>query len=202
MRSSRNVFNQSVFLDLEDAVLTSLLKTYPQNVCFVSPDIRKRWIFLSQNQIPSKSFRAHLEFKFVKIAGKKFAISLILSSLMSKKDKDNFSVKKTSRWSSGHAKCRSNKTTGNFLLRSRKGFVKKPKRTWKVLFFQKKIFPGTNWMQFWLPLRNFTERRKSFCSRSDYEAFFWDKNVKISPGQLKRIFATPLKVFVRFCSNF
>ena len=52
-------------------------------------------------------------------------------------------------------------------------------------------------MQFWLPFLKsfFTERQKSFCPRSDYEAFFWNKNVIISSRQLECIFDNPPQSF-------
>ena len=52
-------------------------------------------------------------------------------------------------------------------------------------------------MQFWLhfPKSIFTERRKTFSSRSHFEAFFWNKNVKIYSGQLECILDNPLQSF-------
>ena len=74
-------------------------------------------------------------------------------------------------------------------------------KNWKWLenyfFLKKKVFSGTSWMQFWLPFLKsiFTERQKSFCSRSHYEAIFWDKNVNISSEQSECIFDNPPRSF-------
>ena len=61
----------------------------------------------------------------------------------------------------------------------------------KYYFLGKKIFfPGQVEciFDYLSPNSNFTGRQKSFCSRSDYEALFWGKSVKISSGKLECFF--------------
>ena len=90
------------------------------------------------------------------------------------------------------------KPAENFLLNSRKGFVKKSKRTWNVIFFEKKrFFPGQVECSFDYPSwKVFSRKGKNpFAQGPIMKHFFWDKNVNISSGQLECIFDNPPQSF-------
>ena len=68
--------------------------------------------------------------------------------------------------------------------------------TWKILFFEEKFFRDKlNAVLNSPPKRIFTERRKFFCSMSDYEALFGTKTFKKSSRQLECIFDNPPQSF-------
>ena len=69
--------------------------------------------------------------------------------------------------------------------------------TWTILsFWNKKFFrDNLNAVLTSPPKSIFTERRKSFSSRSEFQALFRRKNVKISSGQLECIFDNPPQNF-------
>ena len=69
--------------------------------------------------------------------------------------------------------------------------------TWTILsFWNKKFFrDNLNAVLTSPPKSIFTERRKSFSSRSEFQALFRRKNVKISSGQLECIFVNPPQNF-------
>ena len=65
--------------------------------------------------------------------------------------------------------------------------------TWIILFFWKKSFSATSWMQFWLALRKAFSRKGEnlFPQGPNLKQFFWRKNVKFSSGQLECNFEIP-----------
>ena len=76
--------------------------------------------------------------------------------------------------------------------------------TWTILFFWKKSFSATSWMQFWLALRKAFSRKGEnlFAQGPNMKHFFWRKNVKISSGQLECIFDNPPQTFRPMLWNF
>ena len=69
--------------------------------------------------------------------------------------------------------------------------------TWIILFFWKKSFSATSWMQFWLALRKAFSRKGEtlFPQGPNLKQFFWRKKVTFSSGQLECIFHNPPQNF-------
>ena len=69
--------------------------------------------------------------------------------------------------------------------------------TWIILFFWKKRFSATSWMQFWLALRKAVSRKGEnlFPQGPNMKQVFLRKNVKFSSGQLECIFHNPPQNF-------
>ena len=76
--------------------------------------------------------------------------------------------------------------------------------TWIILFFWKKSFSTTSWMQFWPALRKAFSRKGEtlFPQGPNLKQFFWRKNVKFSSGQLDCIFHNPPQNFRRMLWKF
>ena len=170
------MFNQSVSPEPEDAVLTILLKIFLWNVSLVSTDVRKNMkkkFFFAESK-SFEQFSCTLRIQFCQACQKNLAIVLILFQLMSKTDRVFFLQKfrKMFLWT--------RKT--QFWQTCRKFLNKKPKKVSlnneddlnNTIFLKKKFFRDQlNTVLTSPPKSIFTERRKSFCSRSDFEAIFF-----------------------------
>ena len=191
--SSRNVFNQSVSLDFEDAFWTILLKIFPQNVDFVSPDVRKLWkevMFFEESNF-FENFSCTLRTHFCGACQIKLAIRLVMFQLVFKND--SFFFCKKSWWcSSGHVNCRLTNLVRIFCQKTEKLLLKN-EMTWKKLFFRKKN-SVSSWMQFWLAFRKVISRKgeNPFLLKIRIGSnFFLDKNVESSSEHLECLFDNP-----------
>ena len=147
----------------------SCWKKIPQNVDFVSLDVRKPWkevMFFEESKF-FENFSCTLRTHFCGACQIKLAIRLIMFQLVFKNDRFFF-CKKSWRCCSGHVKCRLTNLVRFFCQKAEKLLLKN-EMTWKKTIFSKKK-SGSSWMQFWLAFRKVISRKGEnlfFCSRSE-----------------------------------